>query len=166
MKFIITLVALLVLSSCDKGSDSENTTPPPPNQQQGTPPPQPVPQPQPVPAPVVLPQVAFGFDEYVMESGYEVNMELVLSKASDVPVVVDVSLIDGTAAHGPDYSGFEGAENETQLTVVFAPQQTRVDLPVIHIPNDGNCNVEFAAKATVQQATIVKDTTRIVIPCL
>lgn len=167
MSFIM-LAMLLTMSSCDQSSDSnKNQTPTPPTSQSAPPPAQPQSEPPPVVA--TLPEVSFTSDTYVMNERYVVQLELKLSKASAVPVTVDVALVDGSASFGEDHWGFNNAEHSVLQTVVFAPEQTLVQLPMIKIPRHGNCNVEFSAqlvKTSVQQAEIKTDTAKISIPCL
>lgn len=166
--FFIGLTTLALLSACDNSSSKSNTVAPTtPPTQQGQPP---TPTPTPVPAPVVtLPVVSFGYNEYVYDGSHKIYLELKLDKASDVPVVVDVELIPGTALFNRDYTGFVGSADRTKQSVVFAPQQILVDLPAIWIPNDAACSSELTAQmvsGSVQKATIATaSSTRIVLNC-
>lgn len=176
MKYFIVLAAFLVLGSCQQSSSKKNTpanSPNPPNAQ-GQPPVQPGPDPQPAPTPtpdpapvpITLPVLSFGYDEYVYDGENEVHIELILSQPSEAPVTVDVALVDGTAIYHRDYSGFMAGGNDLKLSVVFAPKQTRIDLPHIFIQNNALCNTEFTAQLVgAQHAVVNKDTTRIFLGC-
>lgn len=175
MNVILVITALCILSSCQKSSRSDvKATEIPTDQLQGAPP-APVPEPPapapPTPEPVVppaavLPTLSFGFDEYVHKGDQEINMELVLSKASDVPVTVEVKLVDGTAVYFQDYSGFLSGGDAQKQTVVIPPNQTRMDLPLIWIQENAACGTTFTAHLSgVQQAVVSGDSTRVVINC-
>lgn len=178
MKYFIVLAAFLVLGSCQQSSSKKSTpatSPTPPNQQ-GVPPiqpgpdpqpqPQPAPTPDPAPVPIALPVLSFGYDQYVYDGENEIHIELLLSQPSEVPVTVDVALLDGTAIYHRDYSGFMAGGNDLKLSVVFAPNQTRIDLPHIYIQNQAKCNSVFTAQLTgAQHAVVNKDTTQIFLGC-
>ncbi len=171
MKVILVLAALCILSSCQKNSDVKATAIPT-DQLQGAPP-APVPEQAapPVPEPVVppaavLPTLSFGFDEYVHSGDQEINMELVLSKASDVPVTVDVELVDGTAIYLRDYSGFLSGGDPKKQIVVIPPNQTKMNLPLIWIEQSATCGTTFTARLSgAQQAIVSGDSTKVVINC-
>ena len=129
MKYVLVIVAALALGSCQKSSDKKSEASP--NQQQGTqaPPAQGQPAPGQPPSPTALPILNFGFDEYVYDGENEIHMELLLTKASSVPIMVDVSLVDGTAWYPRDYAGFLNGGDDLKQSVVLAPGQTRIDLP-------------------------------------
>src|SRR3989338_2670284 len=109
MKYLLVLAVFLTLSSCKESISKKNTTANPafPPNQQGVPPiqpgpdpqPAPTPTPDPVPVPVTLPVLSFGYDQYVYDGENEIHIELILSQPSEVPVTVDVALIDGTAIY-------------------------------------------------------------------
>lgn len=135
------------------------------------PPPPPLPHPEP-PPPILntLPDISFAIDEYSYDGSGHIALELILSKGSDVPVAVDILLIDGTAIYPEDFVGFDGSSaNDLKITVDIPPNTTQFTVPALLIPDTGNCDVEFTAslnKATVQQATVTKETTTIKMPCL
>ena len=175
MRFFIMLAAFFILSSCDNDSSKKSTTfaPAPPKQptQIQNPPPTPTQPVQPTP-PVAttnpLPILSFIYNEYVYDGTNEVHLELALSHPSDVPVVVDVALANGTALYQRDFGGFKWCENNIVQTVTFAPQQTHVDLKPIKIFDRAECNSEFAAMLvpeSVQGAAIDKASVPIVLPC-
>lgn len=171
MNYILVIAALIIFGSCQKSSDVQATSIP--NDQLQGAPPDPVPEPPAPSAPetvvppvAVLPTLSFGFDEYVHEGNQEVNMELILTKASDVPVTVDVELINGTAVYFQDYSGFLSGGDPLKQTVVIPPNQTRLDLPLIWIEDSATCGTSFTAHLTgFQQAVVSGDSTRVVINC-
>lgn len=171
MKYFFVLGALLFLGSCQKSSDVQATSIP--NEPLQAAPPDPAPEqpvppaPEPVVPPVAaLPTLAFGFDEYSHEGDREINIELVLSKASEVPVTVDVELVDGTAVYFQDYSGFLSGGDPQKQTVIIPPNQTTIDLPLIWIEENATCGTSFTARLSgVQQAVISGDSTQVVINC-
>ena len=176
MKYFLVITAFFILGSCQKKNSNVKATEVPTDQLQGTPPPPapplsepPAPPPPEPPAPpvVVLPTLSFGYDEYTYQVANEINIELLLSQASKVPVVVEVELVAGTAIFGRDYAGFaSGGGDPRKLSIVFPPMQTRFDLPTIIIDNGAECGGEFTAQLSgVQQAVITKDSTQIKITC-
>lgn len=81
---------------------------------------------------------------------------------------MDVVLIPGTAILDRDYAGFMNGGNVISQTVVFAPNETRVDLPLIFIRNNATCDSEFSAEmetATVKEGVVKNNSTRIILPC-
>lgn len=173
LKFLILILALGLFTACEqltgstdnKAQDIQQVPDPIPV----PPPPPPLPHPEP-PPPIVptLPEVTFSLDEWRYDGTGRVALELRLSKASDVPVSVDILLIDGTAVYPEDYIGFDGSSaNDLKITVEIPENTTQFTLPPLLIPA-GNCDVDFTAtlnKTTAQQATIGKETTTIKIPC-
>lgn len=172
MRFLIMLAAFLFLSSCDDSSSTKTTfapTTPAPTQNPPSTPLTPPTQPE-APAAAVnpLPVLSFVYNEYVYDGTNEVHLELELSHPSDVPVVVDVALANGTAIYRRDFGGFKWCENDVIQTVTFEPQQTHVDLKPIRIFNRAECDSEFAAMLvpeSIQNAAIDKPSVRIVLPC-
>lgn len=170
MKYLLVVTAFLILCSCQKkNSDIQATDAPRDQQQQDAPPPGPAPTPppaEPAPPAPVLPGMAFGFDEYTYDGTHNIFVELTLSAPSEVPVTVDVELVDGTALFDRDYSGFVGGGNSQKRTVVFAPKQTKIDLPAIFIKNEAVCGSVFTALLTgAQHAKITKDSAQIFLNC-
>ncbi len=170
MKYFLVIAAFLTLASCQNSSDKKSD--PASNQQQGTqaaPPQGQPPAGQPPAQPPVastLPILSFGYDEYVYDGENEIHIELLLSKPSDVPVTVDIALADGTAIYSRDYAGFMSGGNDRIQSVIFAPQQTRLDLPMIYIKNRSDCGSRFSAElSNEKQALITKASTQIILRC-
>lgn len=170
MKYVLLLAALLTLGACQKSSDGKSVTPPK-QEGQAAPPAagQPAPGQPPTSQPPIagaLPILSFGYDEYVYDGENEIHMELLLSQASSVPVTVDIALVDGTALYARDYAGFMTGGNDRMQSVIFAPQQTRIDLPFVYIKNSSACGSRFTAQLNgVQQAVINKSSTQIFLRC-
>ncbi len=170
MKLFIALAAFLFLGSCNKSSSKQAFAPDPTNGQQSPPTPA---SPQPS-APdttanlASLPEVSFVWDEFVTDGTNEIYLELQLSKPSDTQIEVDVDLLDGTAAYPSDFGGFKMCSDKLKQHVVFAPQQTHVDLLPIKIWKNRSC-MEFTAQIQPAEETpqvlIMNNTTRIVWPC-
>lgn len=103
MKIFTLIIALFLLSSCDQLNGSKDNNPGPAAQQvpdpipaPQPPPPQPVPGPEPV---VALPEVSFGYSEWLYDGSNKIYLELKLNKPSAVPVAVDIQLTAGTALY-------------------------------------------------------------------
>ena len=172
---LFLILAIGLLSSCEKLTGSKDD---PARAIQRLPDPIPVPQPPPPlphpepPPPIlnILPDISFAMDEYSYDGSGQVALQLNLSKGSDVPLSVDILLVDGTAIYPEDFIGFDGSSaNDLKITVDIPPNTTQFSVPALLIPKTGNCDVKFTAslkKATVQQATVTKETTTIKMPCL
>lgn len=171
MKYFVVLAGFLIFGACSNGGTSKKVTDiQQPTGQQGNTPvtPETPSVPAEVPPVAKLPVVGFGFEEYTYDGELEIHLELTLSEASEKPVTVEVELIDGSATFPRDYAGFMGAPYDRKLTVVFEPNQTRIDLPEIFIHNSAECDSDLTAKVTLGEAsaaTIEKDTTRIILTC-
>ena len=171
MKYFLVIAAVFILGSCQKSSDVHATAIPNDQVQSAPPDPAPAQSAPPAPEPVVppapaLPALGFGFGEYVHEGNHEINIELVLSKASEVPVTVDVELVDGTAVYFQDYSGFLSGGDPQKQTIIIPPNQTTIDLPLIWIEENATCGTSFTAHLLgAQQAVVSGDSTQVVIKC-
>jgi len=119
--------------------------------------------------------ISFTQTEVLMDSKLEARLELQLSAAGTKPVVAQVDLIDGTAKHHRDFSGFRtpSRNNETMQTVIFAPGETRKSLPVIggrvrYADSSRSCNSDFMARIDamkLQGARVINDRSKIIVPC-
>lgn len=122
-----------------------------------------------------LPLISFTQSEVLMDSKLEAKLELQLSEASDKPVVAQVDLIDGSAKHYRDYTGFRtpSRNNETLQTIIFAPGETRKQLPVIggrvrYADTSRACNSQFMARINAMKlegARVVSDRAQVIVPC-
>ncbi|MBY0554839.1 hypothetical protein K2P97_09940 [bacterium] len=117
-----------------------------------------------------LPVVSFVNYIVVTDVRNEARLELQLSEASTVPVVVEVYLKNGSALYHTHYSGFKtpSPNSEVKQTVVFAPNTTKAMLPVIGIRNTDICDLHFFGKINkfeLKDVTVVNDTAKILIPC-
>lgn len=173
IKILSFILAIGFLSACEQLTGSKNDSggiQQVPDPIPVPPPPPPLPHPAP-PPPILnsLPDVSFSMDEWYYDGSGQVALEISLSKASAVPVSVDVVLIEGTALYPEDYIGFEGSSaNDLKITVDIPENTIKFTIPPLLILDSGNCDVEFTAtlnKDTVQQATITKDKTKIKLPC-
>lgn len=185
MKLLIVLTLFFTLCSCEnkKSSDgrdhSAELLAPQGNPQERPSPQKTAPSPEspqdPVAPPPIaqptkpLPVIGFSRSQVTFNRKLEVQLELQLSKTSDVPVVVDVHLVNGTALHYRDFSGFKTRSSETNQTIIFAPGTTRMQLPVIGGRHSQYCDDTFfyvkMDKASVQKATINNDETVIRLRC-
>lgn len=122
-----------------------------------------------------LPLISFTQTEVLMDSKLEARLELQLTEASDKPVVAQVDLIDASAKHHRDYTGFRtpSRNNETMQTIIFAPGETRKPLPVIggrvrYADTSRACNSQFMARINAMKlegARVVSDRAQIIVPC-
>lgn len=191
MKLLIILTFIFTLCSCENkkssdGRDHSAELPMPPATQENSqerPSPQKPQTPQGstdtdkdpmAPPPVAqptkpLPVIGFSRSQVTFNRKLEAQLELQLSKASDVPVVVEVHLVNGTALHYRDFSGFKTRSSETSQTIIFAPGTTRMKLPVIGGRHTQYCDDTFfyakMDKASVQKAMINNDETIIRLRC-
>lgn len=122
-----------------------------------------------------LPVISFTQSEVLMDSRLDAKLELQLSAASNNPVVAEINLLDGTARHHRDYSGFKNGSprNETVQTVIFAPGELRKSLPAIrgkvrYADTSRSCNSDFMARINamkLQGARVLSDRAKIIVPC-
>ena len=120
-----------------------------------------------------LPNISFVENEVTMDGKLEAHLELRLSAASNQPVTATVNLVNATALHYRDFSGFKTLSSnnhslaEVTQTVVFPPNTTRMALPVIGGRQTRFCDTYFFAviNSRLQQAQVADDTARINIPC-
>lgn len=173
-KLFMVFLAGLILSSCanDKNEKSAQI------EQQKITPKQPETQPQAPsystinpPPDLNLPVLSFSKSTAISDTKNEVRLELQLSKASSVPVVAEVLLINGSARYLRDFNGFKSGlasiKAETHLTVIFAPNSTHQPLSVIGVRNTINCDTDFFVKISnnLKNARLVKDKIKVIIPC-
>ena len=192
MKYFIALLVVMTLISCEnkksadgldhsaerpvspqpqtqKNTEIPPTAQPPPSTQQAVPPSNPeTPQPiEPTPVNSLLPEIRFSNYNVVFNRKLEAQLELELSQPSNVPVVVDVYLLNGTALHYRDFAGFK-ARNEMKQTIIFAPGETHRQLPVIGGRSTENCDSIFYVqmdKSSVQKAQIINFEAQVRILC-
>lgn len=187
MNFFITLALILALCSCENkkssdGKDHSIAQPAPPTslpQNKTETPAQPdspsAPEgptrPLPIDAPSNssgLPVLSFSNYSTTLNRKLEAQLELQLSHASDVPVVVEVVLVNGTAIHYRDYSGFKARSGETQQTIIFTPGTSRIRLPIIGGRHTEYCDSIFYVKinkSSLQKATVTDNIAQVLIPC-
>lgn len=118
-----------------------------------------------------LPVLSFVQSSAASDTKNEVRLELQLSKASSVPVVAEVHLVNGSALYLRDFQGFKSrlasVKAETRETVIFAPNSTRQALSVIGVRNTINCDTDFFVKISnnLKEARLVKNMIKVIIPC-
>ena len=163
------LTLLVLLSACAKADydgrarlqpfSNKMSTPPPATQQQQNPPATAV--------AVKLPVISFVQTAVTMNSKMEAQLELQLSEASNTRVVAVIELLDQSARHHRDYTGFKTPSRNYEVVqhVEFAPGETRKSLPIIggrtrYADIATSCNSTFLARINAMKlvnARVIND---------
>lgn len=154
MKVLLFLGSFLILNACSQSSDKKMTEIPSP-----APIPAPIPASNP-PAPPITPDsqyptAGFEFNEYIWTSpNIDLHGHVILSRAFNEAIALDVSLVDLTAQYPRDYLGFYGL-NSRSYTIVFAPGERLMHLNSIDVSNSPVCGGKFLMKLSAGPAAKV-----------